>query len=194
MLKTMWFHASREILEHPTTLIDALHTDGISVRIDEPFRAIGHVDDLDICVQLYSKRFYSNLSIHIRLSPSSSAELKRIVSEAKKDEADLIAVLRILGEQHKMTSDVADRISAVLAKINITVVDSPIEAELNFVRRHAQTSSKLEEMISTIREQQELVSRSVSAQQFEDAARYRDERVRLMDALYDFCTKDMKSV
>ena len=190
----MWFHAPREIIEHPTILLDSLCAGGIPVQLDNSQCClVGHLDELDVRIQLHSKRLHVNLSVCIGVSGTSVPANRMSTLFAKHSEAELTAVLRAINDEHHMRSAVADRISAILGKAGISVVHSPIEDELGVVTKQFGTKCNIEGIVFAIRKQQELVSCSVNTQQFEDAAWHRDERERLLDGLYDLCTNESRS-
>ena len=62
------------------------------------------------------------------------------------------------------------------------------DEELALVTAEYGQDAQVQETMCSIREEHEMVSRSVAAQKFEDAAHHRDNYTRLMDALYELCS------
>ena len=181
-----FFHCSREFIEHPATLVESLRERAILLDLDgTQLRAVGCVDNVDICLILHPKRFRGNLSI---------VEYPNLLPIWARSDVDrFLAVLDELGASAEHPSRawiatqpaIGDDALAALDDLGICAVRLPVEDEIRFVSTLYGHRPEIQAATRAVREQQQLVTRAVAEQRFEDAAFHAKSRERLLDTLYD---------
>jgi hypothetical protein len=159
------FHSTREWIEQPTLVVEALANHGIHVELDDTqLKANGDVDDEAICIVISPNRFRANLSV---LDPS-------------------LLPLR-------PSSPAKQRVAIALCDLGVIPITSPVEDELRFVEQRFDQTPSIESTIAEIRKEQQTVSQMVAEQDFEKAAHHKDQREALMDRLYELCTGGLQT-
>lgn len=175
-----YYHASREFVEHPSLLLDALGDLGVVFQSKMMLRSFGSLAGVDFYLAIHPKRFCGNVSVMVKWTPK---KLPKTI-----DEVSIREYLDAVKAERASMSAFETRMTEILAGLDINVVESRADAECDFVDQQFVSTPKTTELIQAIREQQLLIRAAVNAQDFELASKHCSKRDQLLDELYDFCS------
>ena len=176
----MLLQAPNPIVEDPQIALRELRSHGIELRLDSSsVFAAGKTNYTQVVLRFHTKRFCSNMSLSCRqegyrekIRPQIDALKQQLESLSDSHEQEAIAkkILRLLTTRPERA--VNDRIAGILRTIGIKAAHSEVE----FIAKRFTNKPGVRDLLEFVQQEQRHISDAVSQNNFEKAARHRDDR------------------
>ena len=192
----MYFHCDRMLIEHPSLLIAALASHGITCELSDCQKLIyisvgGH----EAYIHLRRKRFCANLRVTDRrglplstTTEESLASHRRLLARIRAKEEfcenlDNSSIIRLIEQ-----GEYANSIHSSLKPLGWAKIESPLVVELEYVEQACELTPAIVEMITSIRNHEAIVAVAIEQADFVKADKHATERDARVNELYDLCT------